>query len=192
MTGSAAEPSSVGAVGPVRRVLRRLIPQTHSVLLLPVSLPPGLLPAPRPSLFGAAIPHHVTILYPFVANASLDGAVVAAVERVVLQHRAFRFRLPSIDRFPNVTYLTVDPQEPFLELIGAFQRAWPEHPRYGGEFSSVVPHVTIAERPHPVGIEARVAARLPVEGVADRVEIWCRGLVRGWRRHAGFQLPPAT
>jgi 2'-5' RNA ligase len=136
----------------------------------------------------AAIPHHVTILYPFVAPSALNGEVVAEVAMVARQQRAFRFCLAGTDRFTNVSFMTVEPRQRFLDLIDAFQRAWPQYPRYDGEFTTVVPHVTIAPRPHPPAIEQRVAARLPLEIVADCVEIWRSTPLRGWRRHARVPL----
>ncbi len=180
-----------GADG-IASALHRVVPRSHSVLLVPIALPSGLLPSPRRSLLRAAIPHHVTILYPFVPPADLDGDVVAAVARVARQHSAFDFALASTDHFPNVTFMTVEPSEPFLALIDSFQRAWPQYPRYDDKFTTVIPHVTIAARPHPPAVEERVAARLPVQTVADSVEIWRSGLVRGWRCHARVELAQAT
>lgn len=166
-----------------RQFLRRLLPHPHSVLLVPIVLPGDLVPPRSRSLVGAAIPHHVTILYPFVAATALDGAVLARVERIARDHRAFRFRLSGIARFPDATYLTVDPQQPFLELIRACESAWPGHPRYGGRFAVPIPHVTIAERPSAPALEAHLAPRLPVEVEAAHLEIWRSELLRGWRCH---------
>jgi 2'-5' RNA ligase len=177
-------------VRPGRRVLQRLIPRADSVLLVPVSLPATLLSARRQNHLRQPIPRHITLLYPFVPPRALDVEVVRAIERVLHGRSAFRYQLTRVGSFPNARYLVIEPPEPFIELIGAFERAWPEYPRYGGQFATTIPHVTIAEGRQMAGIEPSVQAHLPVQMVARHVELWRKHLIRGWRMYSRSELAP--
>jgi 2'-5' RNA ligase len=168
----------------VMQLLRRVIPRSHSVVLVPVSLPPGVVPSRRQSRLRARIPLHVTILYPFVPPRELSRDVVTAIEGVLRGRTAFTYLLTRVGIFPTARYLVVEPHEPFLDLIAAFERAWPQYPRYGGQFATTIPHVTITEG-HPIDdVDARVEARLPVQVVARDVEVWRSHAIRGWRMYS--------
>lgn len=125
----------------------------------------------RPGPVGApGLPLHVTLLHPFVAPRAIDAAVEAALHEVVADMAQFRFVLARLARFPGVLYLAPEPPEPFVELTGALQERWPEHPPYGGAYESVVPHLTVA-----LGGEAYAGTRgleraLPIEACAR--EVW--------------------
>lgn len=179
--------SSVGRAA--HRVAQRAIPRAETVLLVPVSLPLGVLP-PRPhNWLRRAIPLHVTLLYPFVPPGALNGDIVAAVEGVLRGHHAFSFSLTGVRSFTNARYFVIEPQQPFVELIGDCQRAWPEYPRYGGEFSTIIPHVTIAQGRRMNRVDPGIEARLPVQVAARHVEIWRNDVIRGWVRHSLLELP---
>ena len=69
-----------------------------------------------------------------------------AVGRTITRHSPFRrMRMDTryVDRFPRVLYLAPEPAAPFVELTQAIAARWPDHQPYGGEFDSVVPHVTV-------------------------------------------------
>ena len=42
-------------------------------------------------------------------------------------------------------YLEPDPAHPFVDMIEAVAERFPEHPPFGGEFDTVVPHLTVVE-----------------------------------------------
>jgi 2'-5' RNA ligase len=171
--------------------LRRVIPRSHSVVLVPVALPPGVLHARRQRRLRARIPLHVTILYPFVPPWELSTDVVNAIESVLRGRTEFSYQLTRLGSFPTALYLVVEPQEPFLDLIAAFERAWPQYPRYGGQFATTIPHVTIAERRRMDDFDAGVQARLPVRLVARDVEVWRHHVIRGWQMYSRSAFAPA-
>jgi 2'-5' RNA ligase len=179
------------AVREVSRLLRRAIPHSHSVVLMPVPMPPGVLPARRQSRLRVRIPLHVTILYPFVPPRELSTDVVRAIENVLNGRTAFTYELTRVGNFPTARYLVVEPLEPFLDIIGAFERAWPQYPRYGGQFATTTPHVTIAMGRHMNDVDAGIEAHLPVRMVARDVEVWRHHAIRGWALHSRIALAPA-
>lgn len=174
-----------------RRLLRRLIPRGATVLLVPVSLPSDVLSARRQRRLRLGIPLHVTILYPFVPPRALDTEVIRTIESVLHGRTAFRYQLTRVDSFPTARYLVIEPPEPFLELIAAFERAWPQYPRYGGQFATTIPHVTIAVGRRMDDIDPRVQAHLPVHLVAHHIELWRKHVIRGWRMYSRSALAPA-
>jgi len=103
------------------------------------------------------VPAHVTILFPFVDAAAVDED---AVEAVVSAHEAFDFELVSVETFDDgQVYLAPTHAERFVALTNSFRRRWPDHPPYGGAFETVVPHLTISDRPIDCEIELPIAAR---------------------------------
>jgi len=95
----------------------------------------------------AGVPAHVTILFPFVPAARLDGAVVEALRAVAAVFEPIAYELRETRRFPGVLYLAPVPPEPFLALTDAVASAFPAYPPYEGAFDEVIPHVTAAEGP---------------------------------------------
>jgi 2'-5' RNA ligase len=92
------------------------------------------------------VPAHVTVLFPFISpDLITDSDLVRASE--TFQHfRPFGFKLEKIDRFPESLYLVPEPDEPFISLTEAVAREFPEYPPYGGKFTEIVPHLTVANR----------------------------------------------
>src|SRR5215469_5045362 len=71
----------------------------------------------------AGMPAHITLLYPF------------------------KFSLMAINQFAVETlYLAPEPEEPFRELTLGIWRCYPETPPYRGRYSTIVPHLTVADR----------------------------------------------
>jgi 2'-5' RNA ligase len=184
------ETTPVTAAAAVVQLLRRVIPRSDSVVLVPVSLPPGVLRARQPRRLRARIPLHVTILYPFVPPWELNSDVVSAIQSVLRGRTEFTYQLTRLGSFPTALYLVIEPHEPFLDLIAAFERAWPQYPRYGGQFATTIPHVTIAERRRMDEFDAGVQARLPVRVVARDVEVWRKHAIRGWRMYSRCTFAP--
>ena len=173
-----------------RRVAGNTSSGGHSVLLVPITLPRGVLrqlPGMARHVW-PAVPLHVTLLYPFVAPRAFDEDLMSSIEAVLSRHPSFTFRLARLATFPGILYLQPEPAEPFVALISDLERTWPEYPRYGGLFDAAVPHVTIAKgwrarRPH-----SRVAAHLPLSFRARHVELWHKGQWSSWRLDRRFPL----
>ena len=61
----------------------------------------------------ADVPEHITLLYPFLAPAQLDHAVLAKLRAVFVAIAPFPFALRSIAWFEQgILYLTPDPAAP--------------------------------------------------------------------------------
>jgi 2'-5' RNA ligase len=91
------------------------------------------------------VPAHVTLIYPFapppVSQAHLDALVTlfAGVPTMELN-------FVGTGRFAQTVYLRVDDDEPLRRMIASLAARWPEYPPYGGRFSAIVPHLTVADR----------------------------------------------
>jgi hypothetical protein len=92
------------------------------------------------------VPAHITILYPFLPPEQITPEVLADLREFFAQFPAFEFTLPETRRFPSVLYLAPSPAEPFKVLTQAVVDRYPEYPPYGGEYTDVTPHLTIADR----------------------------------------------
>ena len=71
---------------------------------------------------------------------------LARATKTFQRTRPFGFRLEQIGRFPESLYLVPEPDEPFISLTEAIVREFPEYPPYGGKFTEIVPHLTVADR----------------------------------------------
>jgi 2'-5' RNA ligase len=109
---------------------------------------------------------HITVLYPFMAPARIDAAILQTAESTIGTHERFAFQLKSIGRFPQVAYLKPEPAEPFIALSLSLARAFPQFPAYGGEFGKVVPHLTIAKGDVAAAEKSvqQIVTRLATEG----------------------------
>ena len=92
------------------------------------------------------VPAHITVLFPFVPPNLLTDDDLAKATETFQRFRSFEFRLEQIGRFPESLYLVPEPDEPFISLTDAIVREFPEYPPYGGKFSKIVPHLTVANR----------------------------------------------
>ncbi len=94
---------------------------------------------------GVGVPAHITLLYPFMPPGEITPAVAAELRAFCAQFAAFEFTLPELRRFPAVLYLAPSPAEPFKALTHALVERYPGYPPYGGGYSEVIPHLTIAD-----------------------------------------------
>lgn len=92
------------------------------------------------------VPAHVTVLFPFISPDLITDSDLASATETFQRFRPFGFRLEKIDRFPESLYLVPEPDEPFILLTEAIAREFPEYPPYGGKFTEIIPHLTIADR----------------------------------------------
>lgn len=126
--------------------------------------------ADRPS---AGVPPHVTLLFPFVPAAEIDDRLVDDLRALFAGHDPFSFELRAPRRFPGALYLAPEPAEPFLALIHAAARRFPDFPPYAGEIplASIVPHVTVAHGESELLDEAEAGVRpsLPIPAFAREV-----------------------
>jgi hypothetical protein len=126
------------------------------------------------------VPAHLTILFPFVDSAAIDEDAIRAV---VADHDAFDFELVSVETFDGGgTYLAPTHPERFVALTESVWRHWPEHPPYEGTFETIVPHLTISERPLDCDVE------LPIRARADMVTLIEEQADGSWLSRRRFAL----
>lgn len=94
---------------------------------------------------GLGVPAHVTVLSPFMPPEEITPAVSDQIRAVALTCAAFDFQLTEMRVFPGALYLAPSPAHPFIALTAALARQFPEYPPYGGQFRTVVPHLTVAQ-----------------------------------------------
>ena len=139
---------------------------------------------------GIGVPPHITLLYPFAEPSAIDDDVASRVAMVAGEVDVFGYRLTRVRAFPDAVYLSPDPAEPFVELTERLFRAFPAFPPFGGEFDTIVPHLTLGWRTHGAAaadIERRLSAGLPIDAVAREITL----LVEdddGWSTAARFPL----
>ena len=123
---------------------------TGTALVVPVPAADTVVDEFRRDLDGAAawgVPAHVTVLFPFVAPAAVDEALVRGLTAALGTVPAFDCRLVAPRWFgDDVLWLDPEPAAPFVRLTRAVWEAFPAHPPYGGAHGEVVPHLTIGER----------------------------------------------
>jgi hypothetical protein len=91
-------------------------------------------------------PAHVTLLYPFKPPDEITEADLDNLKRCFARFPPFDFTLLTTRRFPNTLYFAPQPGESFRQLIFAICDCYPETPLYGGVYSDVVPHLSVADR----------------------------------------------
>ena len=94
----------------------------------------------------AGMPAHITLLYPFKHPSEINEHVTKQLNQCFISFLAFDFSLSLLRRLPGgVLYLAPQPDEPFRRLTLAVWDCFPETPPYGGKYSSVAPHLTLAQ-----------------------------------------------
>jgi 2'-5' RNA ligase len=139
------------------------------------------------------IPAHITVLFPFMPPSTIDPAVLAELADLFAAVSRFRFRLDHTDWFGDeVLWLGPRDPGPFRALTEAVHQAFPAFPPFEGQFSDVVPHLTVGKG-HPVtdlrAAEESVEEHLPVDGHATEVTLVTQQSAGGrWTRAAVFAL----
>src|SRR5580700_4748117 len=139
------------------------------------------------------IPAHITVLFPFVPPSTIDPAVLAELAHLFAAVSRFRFRLDHTDWFGDeVLWLGPRDPGPFRALTEAVHRAYPAYPPFEGQFSDVIPHLTVGHG-HPVtdlrAAEESVRTHLPIDGFATAVTLVTQASAGGrWTRTAIFAL----
>lgn len=138
----------------------------------------------------AGVPAHVTVLVPFLDIDRLDAAAMNDLRALIGEHEPFTVRFDRCGRFPDVLYLAPTPARPFRALTEAVAARWPEAPPYGGRYTDIVPHLTVAHRQEEHvydEVEAVLTTRLPLTASVASVALFvCDG--DRWHRRAEFPL----
>jgi len=149
----------------------------ESALLIPVTAADGAVRRLRRKLdpsFALGIPSHITILYPFLAPASVSDSHTTRLAKLFGRCEPFDFALSDLGWFDDrVMYLTPSPRALFVYLTGRLAAEFPEHPPYGGEYDGVIPHLTVGEDARPASMRRaarRLQKKLPIRATAT--EVW--------------------
>ena len=117
------------------------------------------------------MPAHFTALFPFRAPASIARDELQTLTTLAAQTNRHRYALGAVDAFDTAIFLRPFPDEWFRQLTGRLAAAFPDCPPYGGAFTDVIPHLTIAQTS---GGEAHAKLRLAIEaGVSPALPIAC-------------------
>jgi 2'-5' RNA ligase len=127
----------------------------------------------------AGMPAHITLLYPFKPPDEIGGAVIEKLARCFAGFGAFEFSLAATRRFPGgVLYLVPEPDEPFRRLTSAIWALYPSTPPYGGGYSRIVPHLTVAQSADERHLEIITAefvraaeGKLPIRATATEIAL---------------------
>lgn len=144
----------------------------------------------------AGVPAHITVLYPFKPVDRLTAQDLETLTTLAARMPAFEVTFSTTQWFrDNVVYLAPDDPQPLVRLIEAVGEAFPDHPRYGGAFDDVVPHLTIGSWADPARLrdaEQLVRPQLPISQQVSRLELWSGPPPAGgegfWSRHRTFAL----
>ena len=143
---------------------------------------------------GAAVPAHVTVLYPFLDPAAISDEVHSALSRIASDVAAFDVRFERVGRFTDVVWLAPEPVQPIAALTDAVAGRWPDHPPYGGAYEEVIHHLTVADGAPPEvldRLEREVGALLPISQPVRELTLAARR--RGtWAELARYPLGAAA
>ncbi len=121
------------------------------------------------------VPAHLTVLYPFLPPASIDGAVLASLRRLFAGFTAFDVMLDRVRWFgEQVVWLAPRDDGPFRALTAAAFAAYPGCAPYGGGLADVVPHLTVGDGGDLADLRAAAEAvrrHLPVEARVTEVTL---------------------
>jgi 2'-5' RNA ligase len=140
------------------------------------------------------VPAHITVNYPFVPGVGPGERRLAELSRLFAGSHPFSFHLTRVERFPEVVYLAPEPVEPLVALIERVAQQYPDSPPYGGQYDTIVPHLTVAQSDNPEElreVEQRLAeifqGVLPLSTMAKAV--WLMDDRDGqWKRRREFVL----
>jgi 2'-5' RNA ligase len=138
----------------------------------------------------AGVPAHVTVLFPFLDIDRITNTVVGDLRTLIGARSPFTVRFEECRRFPDVLYLAPTPDQPFRALTEEIAQRWPEAPPYEGQFTEVVPHLTVAHGQQPSifeELQTELADQLPATATISSVSLFVSDGHR-WRRSMEFPM----
>ncbi|MDX6669512.1 MAG: hypothetical protein QOK04_2892 [Solirubrobacteraceae bacterium] len=181
-------------------VRTRVVPAARRRLAAAGGRGPSALNIPVPVAEDVALGGYITLMTPFAPRHKLDAQFMESLARVVASCEPFDFVLGRVGRFPQgVLYIAPDSPAPFVELVEALLREWPEYPPYGGAYDTVIPHLTVwfarlvpqlisGGDPEPPGLADELARALPIHASATSVDLVVMEGPRRWSLKARLPL----
>jgi 2'-5' RNA ligase len=137
------------------------------------------------------MPAHATVLYPFMDPKLITPQVRARLAEAIAGAGRLELTFAKAGRFPEALWLAPEPTGPMVALTRAIAAAFPDYPPYGGQFETVIPHVTIAmgEGLDLGALEPEVRRRLspPIVQSVESVSLFTT-VQRRWREIDRFAL----
>ena len=136
------------------------------------------------------VPAHITLLYPFLTPQAA-GDATAVLTKLCDSLAAFPFSFIEVRRFPATAYLYPDTSERFAQITQAIVKMWPDCKPYGGAFSDLVPHLTVADQVDVATlhkVEESLRNHLPLQCVAREIWLMVSDAAGFWTRKASFAL----
>ena len=136
------------------------------------------------------IPAHITLLYPFGSPGAACDAI-NMLKDLFASVQAFPFSFAQVRRFPATVYLYPNRPEAFAQIIRTLMKTWPDRQPYGGAFSEIIPHLTVADRVGPEvlsAVEESLRPQLPIQCVAREAWLLTSDEAGMWSKMAGFPL----
>jgi hypothetical protein len=159
-----------------------------SALAVPIAVPPGLARL-RDRWDQTGARPHVTVMYPFLPCAELGPSVRADLAVIAGRVAPFEVRFERHRRFTDLVWIEPRPSGPFAVLTAGVTERWPIYRPYGGEFETVIHHLTVVEDDTaPLStVEEVTKGVLPFAARAERLELWCQDANGRWR--ARWRIP---
>ena len=126
------------------------------------------------------LPPHITVLIPCPGD-------VPAITEVLAPFGAFDVTFPRLERFPGTLWLAPEPAEPFVALTEAMVGRFPGWQPYGGVFTSVVPHLSVAQE-RLDDVAELVEPLLPLHSRVESVVLYEHAYGDHWHEAATFDL----
>jgi hypothetical protein len=119
------------------------------------------------------VPAHVTVLYPFLPPAQLNGQTLDRVGVAAGRLTATTATFAEVRWFDErVVYLAPEPAQWFRFATEVMVDAFPNCLPYDGAFDEVIPHLTIGDADDHQSMQAAaeaVRAHLPIHALVDRL-----------------------
>ena len=135
---------------------------------------------------------HVTLVVPFMPADVITEGIERRLRRLFGRFEAFNYVLERFQYFESgVLYLAPEPPEPFVDVVQALAKEFPDYPPYEGVHDDVIPHVTIAESRDEellTRIRSEVEPQLPITCRAEAASLVARGADLRWRPQAAYAL----
>lgn len=137
------------------------------------------------------MPAHLTVLYPFMDPVEIGPTQRARIAEVFRGFEGLELTFSRIGRFPEVLWIAPEPAQPIVAMVRALSEAFPAFPPYGGQFDTVIPHITVAhgESFDLAALEPELRRRLetPIRQRVDAVSLFTT-VRRRWREVDRFLL----
>ena len=114
------------------------------------------------------VPAHVTLLSPFADAEDVDEQALSDLFAAV---PAFDFVLDRVEHWEDgIVWLHPEPSRPFEDLTLAICQRWPDYPPYGGTVTTIIPHLTLSERPIQVELDLPIRSRAEAVSLIEEEE----------------------